>query len=229
MLIGDWMSKKAIVAEMGTPIMTASHIMKSAGIRYLPVVDNDGRLAGVVTDRDLKAAAPSKATSLDVFELNYLLANVKLCEIMTRNVVTVKAGETVELAAVLMLDNKISGLPVVDDDSRVTGVITQTDIFRALVSITGANHDGVQFAFSLEDRPGSLKEVADDLRAMGARIISVLTHYPSEGEKNREVYFRIRRVDKDEVEKMRRALGSKFTLISVAEDFTGEVRRRKKR
>ncbi|MBI4666027.1 MAG: CBS domain-containing protein [Nitrospinae bacterium] len=229
MLINDWMTKNVITADDEMSIMQASAIMRSKSIRYLPIVDAAGRLAGVVTDRDLKAAAPSKATSLDVFELHYLLANVEVKEIMTRNVIWARPSETVELAAVLMIDNKISGMPVVDTEMRVVGVITQVDIFRALVTITGAYQDGVQFALNLDDRPGSLKEAADEIRAHGGRIVSVLTHYPNAGGGLREVYFRIHRVEPPKLAELKEALASKFRLLNVVEDFVEETRRRRKK
>ncbi len=229
MLVRDWMTKSVVSVDEDTSIMKAGVLMRGKGIRFLPVTDKHGKLAGVVTDRDLKAAAPSKATSLDVYELNYLLSNVKVNEIMTRDPVIVKPDETIEFAAALLLDNKISGLPVVDAGSKLVGVITQSDVFKTLVKITGTLVGGVQFAFHLDDRPGSLKEVADEIRRLGGRIVSVLTHYPENGDKFREVYLRIMHVPMDQLEKMKNELGEKFRVLYVVEDFAEEVKRRKKR
>jgi acetoin utilization protein AcuB len=229
MLVRDWMTKDVVSVDDDAPIMKAGTVMRGKGIRFLPVTDKHGRLAGVVTDRDLKAASPSCATSLDVYELNYLLTNVKVAEIMTRDPVIVKPDETIEFAAALLLDNKISGLPVVDAGGKLVGVITQSDVFKTLVKITGTLEGGVQFAFHLDDRPGSLKEVADEIRSLGGRIVSVLTHYPDNGDKFREVYLRIRHVPQDQLEKMKTELGAKFRILYVVEDFAEEVKKRKRR
>lgn len=229
MLVRDWMTKDVVSVDDETPIMKAGVLMREKRIRFLPVVNKHGGLTGVVTDRDLKAASPSCATSLDVYELNYLLSNVKVSEIMTRDPVIVKPDETIEFAAALLLDNKISGLPVVDAGSKLVGVITQSDVFKTLVKITGTLVGGVQFAFHLDDRPGSLKEVADEIRRLGGRIVSVLTHYPENGDKFREVYLRIMHLPTDQLEKMKKELGAKFRILYVVEDFADEVKRRKKR
>lgn len=229
MLVRDWMTKTVVSVDEDTSIIKAGVLMREKAIRFLPVTDKHGKLAGVVTDRDLKAAAPSKATSLDVYELNYLLSSVKVSEIMTRDPVIVKPDETIEFAAALLLDNKISGLPVVDAGSKLVGVITQSDVFKTLVKITGTLVGGVQFAFHLDDRPGSLKEVADEIRRLGGRIVSVLTHYPENGDKYREVYLRIMHLPQDQLEKMKNELSGKFRVLYVVEDFAGEVKRRKKR
>ncbi|MBF0292162.1 MAG: CBS domain-containing protein [Nitrospinae bacterium] len=229
MLVRDWMTKDVVSVDDDTPIMKAGALMREKRIRFLPVVNKHGSLTGVLTDRDLKAASPSCATSLDVYELNYLLSNVKAGEIMTRDPVIVKQDETIEFAAALLLDNKISGLPVVDAGLKLVGVITQSDVFKTLVKITGTLVGGVQFAFHLDDRPGSLKEVADEIRRLGGRIVSVLTHYPESGDKFREVYLRIMHVPADQLENMKKELGAKFRILYVVEDFAEEVKRRKKR
>ena len=110
-------------------------------------------------------------------KLYYLLAELQVQEIMSRNPVSVSQDDTVERAAQMMLEHTISGLPVVDESGKVVGIITQSDVFRAFMHITGVLQGGVQFALRLEDRPGLIKEVVDLLRARGARLVSLLSSY----------------------------------------------------
>lgn len=191
MLIKDWMTKDPVTITEDTSMIKAIHIMKERRFRRIPVVTN-GRLVGMVTDRDLKEASPSKATTLDVHELYYLLAELQVKEIMSRNPVSVLANDTVEHAAQVMLEHTISGLPVVDEDGKVVGIITQSDVFRAFMHITGVLQGGVQFAVRLEDRPGLIKEVVDLLRARGARFVSLLSSYTAAQEGFRDVYIRVK-------------------------------------
>ena len=107
MLVQGWMTTDMITVDEDTSMMKASIIMKEKKIRCLPVVNGNGELSGIVSDRDLRDAAPSKATTLDVYELNYLLSSIKIKDLMTTNIVYVKPDETVEFAAILMLENKI--------------------------------------------------------------------------------------------------------------------------
>ena len=139
---------------------------------------------GMVTDRDLKEASPSKATTLDVHELYYLLAELQVQEIMSRNPISVSQDDTVERAAQIMLEHTISGLPVVDAGGHLVGIITQSDVFRAFMHITGVLQGGAQFALRLEDRPGILKEVADMMRDRGGRLVSLLDLLPHPGGKH---------------------------------------------
>lgn len=106
------------------------------------MLNKRGKLVGIISDRDLRDAAPSKATMLDVYELNYLLSSMKISDIMTKNVVFVRPDETVEFAAVLMLENKISSLPVINEEDNLVGIITQTDIFKVLINIAGVYGGG---------------------------------------------------------------------------------------
>ena len=147
MLIKDWMAQNPVTITEDTSMIKAIHIMKERRFRRLPVVAQ-GKLVGMVTDRDLKEASPSKATTLDVHELYYLLAELQVQEIMSRNPVSVSQDDTVERAAQIMLEHTISGLPVVDATGKVVGIITQSDVFRAFMHITGMLQGGVQFALA---------------------------------------------------------------------------------
>jgi len=132
MLVKEWMSTDVITVKKDTSMNKASKIMKEKQIRSLPVVNKKRKLVGIITDRDLKRASPSIVTSLNVHELNDLISKVKVKDIMTTDLVIVKPDETVDFAAILMLDNKISSLPVISDNDAIIGIITQTDIFKTL-------------------------------------------------------------------------------------------------
>ena len=220
MLVRDWMTREMITIQDDTSMMKALYIMNQNRFRRLPIMHGD-KLVGIVTDRDLKEASPSKATTLDVHELYYLLAELEVKEIMTRNPVSVLENDTVERAAQMMLEHTISGLPVVDASDKLVGIITQSDVFRAFMHITGVLQGGVQFALRLEDRPGILKEVADTLRARGGRMVSLLTTYPSPDQNLRDVYIRVKDLSPEAVEAARAELAAKFQLLYLIQE--GEV------
>lgn len=131
-LVRDWMTSKVITVTADTTLSDAARLMETKMIRRLPVMEH-GRLVGIVTYGDIRQAQPSTATSLSIWELNYLLAKINLAEIMTRDVVTVSQNATIGEAAKLMLDHQISGLPVVDHHGDLVGIITESDIFRLVV------------------------------------------------------------------------------------------------
>jgi len=229
MLVKGWMTTDLITVEDDTSMMKASMIMKEKKIRCLPVVNKKGQLAGIVSDRDLKDAAPSKATTLDVYELNYLLSSIKIKDLMTKNVVYVKPDETVEFAAILMLENKISSLPVINDKGALIGIITQTDIFKVMINIAGVYTGGIQFAFSLEDRPGSIKEAADVIRSHGGRIVSILSTRETAEEGRRDVYIRSSSLPEEKLKDLVRELEEKFVVLYTSKDFLEEVESRRVR
>lgn len=136
MSIRQWMTPNPVSVTPETTVPDAALIMRKGGFRRLPVLEN-GRLVGIVTDRDLKEAMPSSATSLSIWELNYLLAKLPVREVMSRPVITVDEDATLEQAARLMLENKLGGLPVVSKE-RLVGIVTVTDVLRAFVD-PGAN------------------------------------------------------------------------------------------
>ena len=150
MLIREWMTKDVITVTPDTSMLKASKLMKDHNIRRLPVLDGK-HVVGIVSDRDIRAASPSKATTLDMHELYYLLSEVKVKDIMTSDPVTVYDTDAVDAAALLMENKGIGGLPVVDGSGELVGIITDHDIFRVLVDFCGASKGGLQLAFMLPD------------------------------------------------------------------------------
>lgn len=212
MLVENWMNRNVVTADAGDSMLDAMKILKERNIRHLPVLKK-GKLVGIVTDRDLKKASPSDATTLEAHELLYLTAKMKVEEIMTRNPVTVPSDYTVEEAAEILLNRRISGLPVVDKEGNVVGTITQTDIFKVLMSLTGYGHKGIQFAFMLEDRAGSIKEVADIIRKYKGRMSSILSSYEDAPEGFRKVYIRAFDVDRDRLSELKNELKRSAKLL----------------
>ncbi len=217
MLVKDWMTKDPVTITDETSMMKAIHMMKERRFRRLPVL-HEGKLVGLVTDRDLKEASPSKATTLDVHELYYLLAELQIKEIMTRNPIAVSPEDTVERAAQLMLEKTISGLPVVDETGHLVGIITQSDVFKAFMHITGVHQGGMQFALRLEDRPGLIKEVVDLLRAKGARFVSLLSSYATAREGFRDVYIRVKNLTPDAAQAAREELAKLYEVLYLIQE-----------
>ena len=211
MLIRYWMSKPVITVDKNDAMQRAATLMKENRIRSLPVVDK-GKLCGILSDRDLKRASASDATSLDMHELLYLISKIKVADIMTRDVVTVHQDWTVEEAADLMLERKISGAPVVDDEGQLCGVITQTDLFKATLYITGLKKRGFHLAFVLEDTPGSIMEIVNVIREFGGRMASILSTYERAPTGYRNVYLRFYGVSRDRIDDMLKILKAKAKL-----------------
>ena len=217
MLVKEWMAKDPVVVDENTSIMKATQLMKEHRIRRVPVV-KDGKLVGIVSDRDIKEAAPSKATSLDVHELYYLLSEIKIKDIMTPDPLVLVETDSVERAAVIMLENKISGLPVINDQREVVGIITQSDILKVMISISGIYHSPVQLAIELEDKTGALHELLTAMRENGARIVSVLTSKDNAPPGYREVYVRIQDMASDELESLKEVIGKRYKLLYVLKE-----------
>jgi acetoin utilization protein AcuB len=217
MLIRNWMSVPVTTIGPEESMMKASKVMKDKNIRRLPVVDEDGRIIGIVSDRDIKEASPSKATTLDVHELYYLLSEIKVQDIMTKNPQCLKAEDSVEKAAVLLMEKHLGGLPIIDEDEKVVGIITETDIFKVLIEITRVRDGGVQMGFKMSRTPGELKNILEDIENAGAKALSVITVYPK-GKPERLAYVRIDEMDKGDLNKLEEGLKSKFDLMFFFRD-----------
>lgn len=198
MPVQNWMTTDVVSVGPDTSLLKVGKLMKDHHIRRIPVVDENGQVVGIISDRDVRDASPSKATTLDMYEMHYLLAELKAKNIMTAKPITVKPTDTVEQAALIMLDNKVGGLPVVDDNSKLVGIISDHDVFKALVDITGARMGGLQFAIELPDQPGTARPLFDLLRAHNARLLSVLTVSNADG--NRHLFIRVRDLENSKAE-----------------------------
>jgi acetoin utilization protein AcuB len=144
--VRDWMTKAPVSVKTTDTLPEAHALMKSKGIRRLPVVDNDDKVIGILTLGDLREAKASSATTLSVWELNYLLNDLKVKNFMTPDPIVAKPDMTIGDAAALMLMNKLGGLPVVDDQQKLVGIITESDIFELVVLHEWqAIEDGVAF------------------------------------------------------------------------------------
>jgi acetoin utilization protein AcuB len=210
MLVKDWMTREVITVEEEMSVMKASRLMKEKGFQHLPVV-RQGRLTGIVSDRDLKEAHPSKATTLDIHELYYLLDKLKVKKVMSKNPHTVSGDETTDKAAALMLKHDISALPVVDQKGHLQGIITKGDVFRAMTSVSGIYQAPLQLCVEIEDRPGSIRKVTDVIRAHGGRMVSMITTYEQAAKGFRHLYIRTKDVRNEEA--LFAELQSKFKLI----------------
>lgn len=220
MLVKNWMSRTVFTIDLNESIHDAMKLLKKHDIRMLPVMKKD-KLVGVITDRDIKRASASDATTLSVHELNYILSKVKVSEIMSDKPITVSFDYTIEETAEVLLNHKISGLPVVDHDGGIVGTITQTDIFREIISSAGVGQKGVQFAFQLKNRSGSIKEVADIIREYKGRIASILSSYERVPEGYHKVYIRTYGVDRSRFPEFIEVLKTKTTLLYMVDHDEG--------
>ncbi len=216
MLVTNWMSKNIITVDENDSMQDAMKLLKEHDIRMLPVMKK-GKLVGIVTDRDLKRASASDATTLEIHELLYLLTRIKVKNIMTKEVITVPPDFTVEETTLVLQKNKISGAPVVDSEGQLVGTITQTDLFRVLISLTGVAKGGIQFGLQVEDRPGSIKEVADIIRKFGGRMVSILSSYDQVPEGYRKVYIRMRSIERSALQNLKQELESKAELLYMVD------------
>lgn len=171
MFIKDHMTPSPITIAPNTPIFEALDIMKKQKIRQLPVVDK-GNLVGLVTERDLLTVSPSPATTLSVFEMNYLLSKMTAREVMIKNPPTISPEANIEEAAVIMREHKIGSL-LVTENNKLVGIITESDLFEALIKVLGFRRAGTRIVIEAENRIGVLADVLDLVREQGISVIGI--------------------------------------------------------
>ena len=157
MAVKDFMAKRVVYVSPQTTVAAAADIMREKGLRRLPVIEND-KLVGLITEGTMADASPSKATSLSIYEMNYLLNKTKVGDIMIKNVLTVSKYASLEDAIYIMLQNKVGVLPVVDND-QISGIITDKDVFRAFLEISGYGQAGIRIGLEVLDTPRVLEKL----------------------------------------------------------------------
>jgi acetoin utilization protein AcuB len=170
------MSTNVYTVNSDSPLSEAVKILREKKIKHLPVVDKRYAVVGVLSDRDIKEYMPSKATTLDVFELHNVLLETKVAKVMKKQVFTAKPDLPIEEAAMLMYDKNIGCLPIVENN-KLVGIISDRDLFRVLVDITGVRQGGDRFYVVMPDKLGVTGEVLDIIKKHGFRLDSVLTTY----------------------------------------------------
>ncbi|MBQ6781364.1 MAG: CBS domain-containing protein [Treponema sp.] len=200
MIVSDLMSKDLIYVNPETSVTDARALMTKENVNKLPVLDRDNRLVGIVTKNDLSKAAPSQATTLDMYELSYLLSKLKVEKVMVKNVITVNQNEVIEEAARIMADKNVGCLLVMNGDLLV-GIITESDLFHAFIEMFGARHRGVRFMADMAEKPGELAKISQSIAELGGNIVSIVT---SEGKdvSKRRITCKVTHVTLEQVRSM---------------------------
>lgn len=173
MLVNERMSHPVITVSPDTAIMDALRLMESEHIRRAPVV-KEGKLVGIVAQKDLLNASPSPVTSLSVWEIHDLVSKISVKRVMTPHVITVQEDTPLEEAARLMADHKIGGLPVLHHD-RITGIITETDLFKTFLEMLGAREKGVRLSALVANKPGEIAQMSQAIFEAGGNIVALGT------------------------------------------------------
>ncbi len=223
MLVKRWMSKEVITIERDALLSDAVKLMGAHKKHFLPVMEN-GELVGIVTDGDIKKASASDDATLQVHESPGPVSRARVREVMSKPAITVRPDHTVEEAADILLKNRISDVPVVDDQSRLKGVITQTDIFKVLMTLTAHNQKGIQIGLLVTDRRGILKKIAETVRRHNGRFLNALTLRETLPEGYCEVFIRIREIDRECLDVLLEQLEKQAKLLFWIDHATGRRR-----
>lgn len=213
MLVRERMTHNPVTIREDTSLDDGLKIMRDNKVRRLPVMDKNGKLCGIVSEKDLLYASPSPATSLSVWEIHSLVAKIKVSELMTKDVITVCEDCPLEEAARVMVDNKIGGLPVMRGDQLV-GIITETDLFKTFLELLGARALGTRFTLLVPDKKGMLASLAQRVAELGGNIVALGT-FLGDDPSNRTITMKVQDVDKEELWPKLEELGIK--LIDVRE------------
>ena len=173
MTVGNRMSRRLVTVSADTAVPEAEALMRREKIHRLPVVGKKGELLGIVTASDLRRASAPPATSLDIYELHYLISKLKVESVMTKDPVTVSEDLPVEEAARIMDDNRIAGLPV-KRGGELVGIITESDLFRLFIDLFGARHRGVRLTLLMPEKRGELAAVAAAIASAGGNLLSLV-------------------------------------------------------
>ena len=196
MFVGERMSRPVISVSPDAPINEVLAMFKKEHIRRAPVIKN-GKLVGIVSERDLLNASPSSATTLSVWELNYLISKVTVKNVMSKKVITVEKDTPIEEAARIMADQKIGGVPVTSS-GRVVGIITETDLFKILLEMMGARQKALRVTATIPEQPGELAKVTRAIANNGGDILA-FGMFSGPDANSRVITFKVEGMTKEKV------------------------------
>ena len=199
MLVGSRMRSPVITVPPDMPVVDALNFLHKEKIRRAPVIKN-GKLVGIISDKDLLNASPSSATSLSIWEVNYLISKILVKEVMTKKVLTVKEDTPIEDAARIMADNKIGALPVVRNGD-VVGIITETDIFKIFLELMGARESGIRVSALIPEERGKIAQIAEVISKANGNFVSFGT-FAGDTPSNRLVTFKVTGITLENVKKL---------------------------
>lgn len=212
MFVSDIMTKNPVTVSPDLMVDEAALIMNKNRFRRLPVV-KDGNVVGFISDSDIMQVAPSPATTLSKYEVNSLLAKIKVKEIMSKKVYTIQANAPIEEAALMMCNNKIGGMPVISSTGAIVGIITETDVFKAVVDIMGLTKANTRLTIQGDDKVGVVQNVSAVFANMGINITSLVS--TQTGKKGK--FELVVRADIDNVDEIKAKLAEKgYELIHLA-------------
>jgi acetoin utilization protein AcuB len=199
MLVGERMSRPVISVSPDAPIHDVLAMFKKEHIRRAPVL-KDGKLVGMISQGDLLNASPSPVTTLSVWEMNYLLSKVTVKRVMTKKVITVDSDTPIEEAARIMADNKIGGMPVMNN-GKVVGMITETDLFKVFLELMGARDKGIRVTASIDDKPGELAKVTKAIAEAGGNFVS-FGFFNGQDASTKVLTFKVEGIKKEDVKRV---------------------------
>ncbi|NPA39912.1 MAG: CBS domain-containing protein [Thermodesulfobacteria bacterium] len=228
MLVKTWMSEPVITLEEEEPLIKAFQILKEFKIRRIPITKN-GKLTGIITHTDIKAATPPKLGIPEFDEFFEMFSQLKVKDVMTRDPITVYPEDTIEKASILMLENKISGLPVINPNKYVVGIITQTDIFKLFVNITGAYYSPYQITLFI-DSTEEIVEILEVFKKFNIVIYSLLQwkdEFCYDSPCRRKVFVRFHGVDEKTLDELKSLLAEKFEILSFKKEDIRNIPKKK--
>ncbi len=191
------MTKDPLYIHPEMSVQEARALMKKENVGRFPVLDKENRLVGIVTERDLVNASPSVATTLDMYEMSYLLSKLRVEKVMQKKVITVDENEVIEEAARIMVDNNISALPVMHGDALV-GIVSDGDLYRLFINLFGARKDGVRITMNLPDKPGELYQISREIADRKGNIITMVV-FDGPDDQTKMCIIKVTGIDPDEL------------------------------
>ncbi|GAB4398670.1 MAG: CBS and ACT domain-containing protein [Anaerolineales bacterium] len=198
MFVGERMSHPVVTVSPETPVHDALAMFKKEHIRRAPVVKN-GKMVGIVSEKDLLNASPSPVTSLSVWEMNYLISKVTVKQVMSKKVISVDFNTPIEEAARIMADKKLGGLPVMRS-GKLVGIITETDLFKIFLELMGARTKAMRVTAEIDDKPGTLAKVTKAISDAGGNFIS-FGQFSGDDPSSKILTFKVAGLKKDEISK----------------------------
>ncbi|SFG36999.1 acetoin utilization protein AcuB [Desulfotomaculum arcticum] len=211
MFVKDYMSPSPITITNQTPVFEALSIMRKRKIHQLPVLNSRGKLTGLITELELLTVSPSPASTLSIYEMNYLLSKMTVKDVLTKEPVIVEPSCTIEEAALKMREHSIRCLLVVEND-ELKGIITQTDVFDALIRTFGLHKAGVRMVLEMDDKVGALADVLNIVREHGLNVLGVACR--DKDDSSVQVMLRLRAANVDELEKSLNKNGIRVIYVS---------------